>query len=405
MSSTQRETVFCHQCENEWFRSEFGLTCPRCHSDFVEVIEENNNPRDFLHRVSDDDEDDEPLNPWAPVGGGVLPGPLGSFGQPGFPFSNLPSQPANRPGPGFSYSERRTPGGGMVITSFSYSSRGAPSPADTHAQVMQNFSGMIQGLLGNIHASRGFAAGSPLGSSSGSPSLAQPRNQNDPDAPQQVVDPLASIMSQFFPLQTGHRSPPPPGAQDDFQPNPFMGLMRLILSGHPTLHVYGHGDAAYSQEEFDRIMSQLLEQAQQGGGVPPASEQEIARLPKIRVDQDWLDGQEHKECTICLNEAKLGEDINELWCGHWYHPDCIKMWLDAHDQCPLCRKPLQQSREEYEARQSKTSKRRHSSRTHSQNNGQSSRDDGSSSSNGNQDSAGGSGLRDRITSLFRGSSR
>ena len=35
----QRELVFCHQCENEWYRDEHGIICPECHGDFTEIIE------------------------------------------------------------------------------------------------------------------------------------------------------------------------------------------------------------------------------------------------------------------------------------------------------------------------------------------------------------------------------
>lgn len=33
-----REVVFCHQCGNDWYRDEHGLTCPGCQSDAVEIV-------------------------------------------------------------------------------------------------------------------------------------------------------------------------------------------------------------------------------------------------------------------------------------------------------------------------------------------------------------------------------
>jgi hypothetical protein len=41
----QRDIVYCHQCENEWYRDEGGLTCPDCQSDFTEIVEGGNDPR------------------------------------------------------------------------------------------------------------------------------------------------------------------------------------------------------------------------------------------------------------------------------------------------------------------------------------------------------------------------
>ena len=33
-----RELVFCHQCEHEWFKDQNGLVCPVCDSEFTEVV-------------------------------------------------------------------------------------------------------------------------------------------------------------------------------------------------------------------------------------------------------------------------------------------------------------------------------------------------------------------------------
>lgn len=43
MSGTRtpaRELVFCHACENEFYKNGDGLTCPECHSDFTELVGE-----------------------------------------------------------------------------------------------------------------------------------------------------------------------------------------------------------------------------------------------------------------------------------------------------------------------------------------------------------------------------
>ena len=486
----QREMVFCHECEDEWFRDEHGLTCPRCQSDFVEVvwipligggavdegghdtviarrrgsrhvsefpalsdfcvenvlmsapqIEANNNPHDF-HAENDNDQ-------WAPLGSPSPPGGMmhpfthnnNHMGPFGFPFSNFATpQRANRNGgPEFHRAEYRTPGGGLVVQSFSYSSNtGASSGSGNRgnnseqAQTTNSLADMVQGLLGNLLTARNTAASpSPGSPSPGSPPpgmphpFLRPRNAHEPQQPHQVVDPLPNIMAQFFGPQAGvgqrsPGSPIPPHQHDEAElPTNLMGMMRMILSGHPMM-MGNMGDAAYSQEEFDRIMSQLLEQAQQGGGEPPASSEEIARIPKITVDQSWLDRQtENKDCSICMEEAKLGDEVSELWCGHWYHPFCIKQWLDAHGACPLCRKTLRESREEWEKKNEKSARRerRRESRPGAGSSAHSETQDwhgyrnddgysgGSSSGGAGADGSSGGGIRDRLSSLFRGTSR
>jgi len=38
-------------------------------------------------------------------------------------------------------------------------------------------------------------------------------------------------------------------------------------------------------------------------------------------------------CAICLEEGPLAE----LYCGHRYHPQCIRIWLQKQTLCPCCR--------------------------------------------------------------------
>jgi hypothetical protein len=37
-ASGPREVVFCHKCENEWYRDEHGNTCPNCKGNIVEIV-------------------------------------------------------------------------------------------------------------------------------------------------------------------------------------------------------------------------------------------------------------------------------------------------------------------------------------------------------------------------------
>ncbi|KAH7365983.1 hypothetical protein KP509_18G057600 [Ceratopteris richardii] len=44
------------------------------------------------------------------------------------------------------------------------------------------------------------------------------------------------------------------------------------------------------------------------------------------------------ECPVCLTAFEEGEELRILpACGHWYHKDCIDMWVFSHETCPLCR--------------------------------------------------------------------
>jgi len=125
--------------------------------------------------------------------------------------------------------------------------------------------------------------------------------------------------------------------------------------GQPGMHAMGplnfaslfdpsraqSGDAVFSQEALDRVISQLMEQHATGNAPPGASEEIINQLPKSKLDVQQLDENTGKaECSICMADVDIGEEITTLPCKHWYHFDCIKAWLTEHDTCPVCREGI-----------------------------------------------------------------
>lgn len=53
------------------------------------------------------------------------------------------------------------------------------------------------------------------------------------------------------------------------------------------------------------------------------------------------EGKELAECSVCLNEFEDSEPLRLLpKCRHYFHPECIDMWLYSHTTCPLCRRSL-----------------------------------------------------------------
>ena len=111
-----------------------------------------------------------------------------------------------------------------------------------------------------------------------------------------------------------------------------------ILSG--LLNLDRHGDTVYSQEEFDRIVSQLIDQNANGTAPPPAPENAIRSLPKKKVTPEMLGSEGKAECSICMDPAELGSEVTFLPCQHWFHGNCIEMWLNQHNTCPHCRRPI-----------------------------------------------------------------
>lgn len=100
-----------------------------------------------------------------------------------------------------------------------------------------------------------------------------------------------------------------------------------------------HGDAVFSQEALDRVMSQLMEQ-NATNGPPPAPQEVINQLPKKKIDETMLGNDGQAECSICMDNVEIGTEVTVLPCQHWFHFECIESWLKEHDTCPHCRKPI-----------------------------------------------------------------
>jgi E3 ubiquitin-protein ligase RNF115/126 len=131
------------------------------------------------------------------------------------------------------------------------------------------------------------------------------------------------------------------------------------LPNHPFLQLFSSlgmmgggggsgqlGDFVYSQEGLDRIVSQLMEQTASSNAPGPAPPSDIENLPRKKVDEEML-GAEHKaECSICMDEVNIGEEVTVLPCKHWFHHQCVSAWLGEHDTCPHCRKSISKGQAE-----------------------------------------------------------
>ena len=43
------------------------------------------------------------------------------------------------------------------------------------------------------------------------------------------------------------------------------------------------------------------------------------------------------KCTICIDDVGLGDEVVVLPCKHWFHDECVELWLNEHNTCPICR--------------------------------------------------------------------
>lgn len=161
-----------------------------------------------------------------------------------------------------------------------------------------------------------------------------PRDANHAQPQVQPFDDLPNLLNQMFQL------PPQEGQAGARGPFQDMGPLGGLFAGLMNPANMQHGDAVYSQEALDRIISQLMEQNQAGNAPGPATADAIASLPQKTISAFDLGDNGTADCSICMDEVKLGDKVTLLPCTHWFHGDCIKAWLGEHDTCPHCRQGI-----------------------------------------------------------------
>lgn len=50
-----------------------------------------------------------------------------------------------------------------------------------------------------------------------------------------------------------------------------------------------------------------------------------------------------KECELCLEEYKAGDELMRLPCMHFFHCHCVSPWLQKAYTCPVCQTDASQA--------------------------------------------------------------
>ncbi|KAK4145906.1 uncharacterized protein C8A04DRAFT_10264 [Dichotomopilus funicola] len=340
-----RELVFCHACQHEWYRENADLECPRCHSSFTEIVESSNDPRDpspigidtladfasasrtFPRRQADDSDPEEGDIEEHLYGGARS----SSTGPP--PGSQYGMSNASRPGDeadlvfrrfadmlmhdlGAGRAIRRSPGPSGMFPQQEDAPEPQPGPRFHQTTFRAGpFGGRTRVTVTSGTFSGGGTEGSPFNTAS-------------------IFDPLFGFGAGDDASQR-ERSP---GPGFGF---PLLGSLQELMNSLYNPAAAVHGDAVFTQEALDRIITQLMEASPQTNAAPPASETAIGNLEKKKVDDEMLGPEGKVECTICIDEMKKGDEVAVLPCKHWYHGECVVLWLKEHNTCPICRKPIE----------------------------------------------------------------
>ena len=69
----------------------------------------------------------------------------------------------------------------------------------------------------------------------------------------------------------------------------------------------------------------------------PTDQQILDELPETRIDDVSKLDPEKRNCVICLEDFKNGDNATVLPCIHIFHTECVKNWLKTQNCCPICK--------------------------------------------------------------------
>ncbi|MBA0859850.1 hypothetical protein Goshw_011409 [Gossypium schwendimanii] len=90
-----------------------------------------------------------------------------------------------------------------------------------------------------------------------------------------------------------------------------------------------YGDYLIGQG-WDLLLQYFSENNLSRYGTPPALKEAIEAMPNVTMDDNL-------QCSICLEDIKIGCEAKEMPCKHKFHNGCITPWLEHHSSCPVCR--------------------------------------------------------------------
>ncbi|KAJ9632579.1 hypothetical protein H2204_007883 [Knufia peltigerae] len=264
------ERVFCYQCDNEWEREHGGLICPRCESEFTEILTPETEPDFGPDRIPSPPSlpNLRPLldhNPWAE---NFDPDPHNNFTTFEFTSGN---------------------GGGRVSFSTRTFMTGGSLGMNNQA---------VPPMFGNLHPQGGLhMAGEPRNPHANNPT------GNLQDMLAMLLQTMTAASDRIAMEATANQRGNPQAHNPPM--GPFDFLEHLVTPGQ-------HGDIVFGEQAFDRVMEQLMEQDLGNGAPPPASEEAIRSLGKKKVDSEMLGAEGRAECSICMDNVELGDESTTL---------------------------------------------------------------------------------------------
>ncbi|PCD21432.1 hypothetical protein AU210_016395 [Fusarium oxysporum f. sp. radicis-cucumerinum] len=328
--TTNREVVSCHACANEWYRDESGLRCPECYEEIMEVMDPENDPRGLGHHTSASTSPEHRPYDSDPEGADIREHILIEFA----------SGRSARVGPDRHHDHHDLVDGPIEHEQFAGRNFGPRTLFRGRAISVTIVSGPI----------RATPAGPPEASQE---KYARPLLQCSKRPGSLRVTSIsmtigANQRTSFFQNVSRDIGPPSFSENREGSESPRgapAGLAQRLLDALTTASPLNrtYRDAVHFQEALDRLITDLMQANPQSNVAPPATEEALKNLERKLVDKELLGSEGKADCTICIDEMKEGKMVVFLPCNHWFHEECVTLWLKEHNTCPICRAPIEKT--------------------------------------------------------------
>lgn len=105
----------------------------------------------------------------------------------------------------------------------------------------------------------------------------------------------------------------------------------------------------FDEQQFMNHLFQMYQQEQKNLSTDI---KQLNQLPVYTIHSNSRYQQEFgdckRDCNICLSTSEDGERWVMLPCGHAFHEECLKPWLEKNNTCPVCRYELEMADAELE---------------------------------------------------------
>lgn len=125
-----------------------------------------------------------------------------------------------------------------------------------------------------------------------------------------------------------------------------LAALRAAMQEENPQNMYAPEEEEEGMDSADMSYDALLDLGERIGDVKAErwamrSEQEIAKLPLTNFCMTMAEGKDENDscvkCLVCQFAFEEKETIRHLPCKHYFHNECVDVWLATKDFCPYCR--------------------------------------------------------------------